>query len=196
VHVLFSGVQFYTSVASSVIAACLVSLFVFLTFGSFKNIAFDFRFLRTCDIENGALAIIAMLSILMRYVLVTPIWLCFIGGSALSRFPDRLTGLCWVYLFVKCIGFCILCFDFAGICEGFFKSVLLRAPAGARCERCQVETRAQLTTQCGHSFCLSCIDTRRQIEAACPICKASLPRKWSMPLKDGTISTWLLACVL
>jgi hypothetical protein len=141
VHVLFSGIQSCTSAASSVIAGWLVSLFVFLTFGSFKNIAFDFRFLRARDIENGALATAAMLSILVRYVLVTPIWLCFIGGSPLSTFPDPLTGLCWIYLIAKSIGFC---FDFAGICEGFFKSVLLRAPAGAR-----------LTTQCGHSFCLS-----------------------------------------
>jgi hypothetical protein len=195
-HVLITNLPSYTFFPGAFGASCLLSLFVFLVFGAIKHIAFDFRFVRVYDIENGALALFAMLSIIVRYVVVTPIWLSVFGNAAFTKLPDEVTALCWIYLAVKVGGFFLLCWDFGEMCDGFFKSVLLRASPGTRCQRCNDGTVARVTTQCGHSFCLECIDNRRQVEGACPVCKRRIPRKWVMPLKDGTISRYLLLCML
>jgi hypothetical protein len=195
-HVLIANLPSYGSVTGAVVASCLASLFVFLVFGAIKHIAFDFRFVRVYDIENGALSLFAMLSIIIRFVLVTPIWLALLGDCPLTRLPPRPTALCWLYLAVKCGGFLLLCWDYAEMCEGFFKSVLLRAPPGARCQRCANGAPARVTTQCGHSFCMACIDRRRQVEGACPVCRRRIPRKWVLPLKDGTISWYVMMCML
>jgi hypothetical protein len=195
-HVLISNLPSYGSVTGAVGASCLFSLFIFLIFGAMKHIAFRFRFIRVYDIENGALALFAMLSIIVRYVVVTPIWLSLLGDSPFTKLPDQFTALCWIYLAVKLGGFILLCWDFGEMCDGFFKSVLLRASPRTHCQRCADRTLARVTTQCGHSFCLACIDNRRQVEGACPVCKRRIPRKWVMPLKDGTISRYLLICIL
>ena len=56
--VLFKSLDESFSFINAVVSACLLSLFVFLVFGSMKHIAFLFRFFRSYDIENGALSLL------------------------------------------------------------------------------------------------------------------------------------------
>lgn len=192
--VLFKSLDESFSFINAVVSACLLSLFVFLVFGSMKHIAFLFRFFRSYDIENGALSLLSLICVMFRYISVTPIWLCFLGDSPLHQFPSKFTSLCHIYLLMKLGGLWILCVDFSNMCTRFFKAVLLRAPDGSLCEGCaDGSTKAELSTQCGHSFCVKCIDKGRAVSAACPVCGAPIPRKWST---EYHVSLYVMLCIL
>lgn len=192
--VLFRSLDEPFSFVNAVVSACLVSLFVFLVFASMKHTAVLFKFFRLYDIENGAVSLLSLICVIFRYISVTPIWLCFLGDSSLRKFPDKFTSLCHIYLLIKLGGLWILCVDFSNMCTRFFKAVLLRAPAGALCEGCHDGvTKAELSTQCGHSFCVKCIDKGRAVSAACPICGSPIPRKWST---EYHVSLYVMLCIL
>lgn len=234
---LFATLTKYNSFFDALSAAALVSLFVFLVVSSMKHIAFYFHFFRGCDIENGALSLLAHMSIIIRFIFVTPIWFCFLSDSPLTEFPDKYGVLPIAYLLAKIGCLWILCIDFAKDCSSFFRAVFLRAPNGVKCEKCVADVKrkwkaksnlpnnnndnnnnnnnndnnennnkdlnsllescpqADFTTQCGHSFCRKCIERARRADAACPICRFHIPRKWTMPFKFGTLSTVVIVCV-
>lgn len=213
-HTLFASLTKYDSFLDAFSASLLVSLFVFLVVSSMKHIAFYFHFFRGYDIENGALSILTMMSIIVRFIFVTPIWFCFLSDSPLTEFPQNFGVLPIAYLLAKIGCLWILCVDFAKMCSSFFRAVFLRAPYGVKCELClqQIKKKnekddvdsesllnscplADFTTQCGHSFCKKCIEKARKVDAACPICHFHIPRKWTMPFKFGTLSNLVISCI-
>ena len=178
----------------AIVASILISLFTFVLIGSMKNIAIGLRLFRICDIENGALTLLTIISIMIRYILVTPIWLCFLNDIPLNQKIEHFSILSIIYLLAKISGFWVLCVDFHVVCQQFFSSSLIRAPDGLKCENC--DETAIFYTQCGHVFCRECIERARKVEAACPVCKTHIPRKWTMPFKYGAISGIVMFCTL
>lgn len=195
-HVMFVNLDHYETLVDAIAAACLVSLFVFLFIGSMKLTAFGLKIFRVCDIENGALSLLAMMSLIIRFIFVTPIWICYLANTTLNQFPHQLTSLCHIYILAKIAGLWILSVDFHTSCKCFFKAVLLRAPPGIECQMCKNQTQAELSTQCGHFLCKKCIERGRRVNASCPICNALVPRKWTMPFRYGTLSSLVMCCFL
>ena len=179
----------------AIVASVLISLFTFVLFGAMKNIAIGLRILRICDIENGALTLLTMMSIMIRYIFVSPIWLCFLNDVPLNQIPNDFSILSIIYLLAKIGGLWVLCVDYHFACQQFFSSALVRAPENLKCQNCHEET-AVFFTQCGHVFCRDCIERARKVEAACPVCKTHIPRKWTMPFKYGTILGIVMFCTL
>lgn len=193
-HVLFASMDDFMNLPTAILTSCLISLFVFLIVASMKHIAFLYKFFRSYDIESGALSLLSMICVIVRYVSVTPVWVCYLANSSLKKFPEKMTTLCHIYLLVKIIGLWIMCVDFSGMCTCFFNAVLLRCPPNTKCESCKDDTPAKLTTQCGHSFCKKCIEKGRTVMAACPVCKSPIPRAWSMdPMR---ITIYIMVCII
>ena len=190
-HSLIKTLPDYDSFLDAIVASILISLFVFLLFSGMKHIACYFHFFRVYDIENGAISLLTLMSIIIRFIFVTPVWVTFLCDTPLTKFPEVINELCIVYLLSKIGCLWILCLDFSKGCDCFFRSVYLRSPVGVKCENClklSKDTPAAFTTQCGHNFCRQCIDKARKVHAVCPVCGFSIPRKWSMTFKYRMIS--------
>ena len=196
VHILYCSIDRYDDITGSIIASCLISLFTFLLIGAMKNIAVGYRFFRPCDIENGALSLLTLVSIIIRYVFVAPIWTCFLCDLPLGEIPHKIPSIAKFYLMAKVVGFWILCADFSSACKSFFLAVLLRVEGENECEFCKTTTQTAMMTQCGHVLCMKCIDRGRKVSAACPVCNSLIPRKWTSPFKFGIITDLLLACII
>lgn len=193
-NLLYKGLSQET-LPDIIVESVLISLFTYVLIGSMKNIAVAFRFFRVCDIENGSLSLLTMMSIIIRYIFVTPIWFSFLNDIPLNQIPSHPSILSIVYLISKLGGLWILSVDFSYACKQFFKSCLLKAPPGLICQNCE-KSPAVFFTQCGHVFCKECIERGRKVEAACPFCKSHIPRKWTMPFKYGALSGIVMFCTL
>ena len=196
VHILYISIDRYNDITGSIIASCLISLFTFLLISAMKNISVGYRFFRPCDIENGALSLLTLVSVIIRYVFVAPIWTCFLCDVPLGHIPESIPSLAKFYLMAKVVGFWILCSDLSNACKTFFASVLLRVEGENECECCKETTNSAMMTQCGHVLCMKCIDRGRKVSAACPICHSQIPRKWTSPFKYGTITDTILVCII
>jgi len=196
IHVLFISFDTYVCLVDAIISSLLISLFVFLLIGAMKQIAVSFRFFRNCDIENGALGLLTSMAILIRFVFVAPVWVCFLNNTLFSEFPNQISIVTKIYLFGKFIGFLILCFDFSRSTIQFFNSVLLRVPKGKECLNCKSNESSIVMAQCGHYFCLNCLERSRKVSAKCPLCDHPIPRKWTIRYKSGSIPFEELFCIL
>lgn len=195
IYSLFKSLRDFKALADSIIASCFLSLAVFLFVSAMKHIGFTFQFFKIWDIENGALGLLTMFSVIIRYITVAPVWISFLDDKSLKEYPSKqLNGWCFTYIFTKLIGFWLLCVDFSDACQCFYKSLMLRAPPNTICQKCK-KNEAKLSTQCSHYFCRNCINRARKANGECPICKFKIPRKWTMPFKFGSISMIVLFCI-
>lgn len=196
VHVLYFSIDKYDDISGAIIASCLISLFTFLFIGAMKQIAVGFRFFRVCDIENGALSLLSLMSLIIRFIFVLPIWVCFLSDCPLGSLPSTIPLIAKFYIIGKIAGLWILCSDISNSCKSFFATVLLKMPGTCKCQNCKRETESAKITQCGHVLCMDCIERGRKVSAACVICNSSFPRKWTMPFRYGTLPDLALFCIL
>lgn len=196
VHILYFSIDKYDDISGAIIASCLISLFTFLFIGAMKSIAIGFRFFRVCDVENGALSLLSLMSLIIRFIFVLPIWVCFLSDTPLGSIPTSIPLIAKFYILGKIVGLWILCSDISNACKSFFAAVFLRMPETCQCQSCKIKTDYAMVTQCGHVLCMNCIERGRKVSAACVICNAAIPRKWTMPFRYGTLPDAALFCIL
>lgn len=187
-HIHYNSIESDQNLIESIVCCFLISTCIFLLIGGMKHVAVSVSLLKPCDIENGALGILVLMSLIIRYIFVFPIWYSFLDDSLLIGWPINPSVLCKTYLLSKIGGFWILCSDLSSLCSQFFQALYFNAPIEKQCQVCFRNSNI-IFTQCSHFLCKSCIDRSRKVSAACPICRSPISRKWTLPFSKGILPT-------
>lgn len=190
--VLYFSISKPYNLVGSIINSFLMSFCVFFLIGSMKSIAIGFQFFRTCDIENGALGLLTQISIIFRYILVSPIWLCYVSDVPQNQIPNKLSKVAQSYIIAKVIGLLFLCSNFSSSIKQFFSAVFISIKGCEKCQKCGSKDKNLMMTQCSHILCMDCIDRARKVLAKCSICQSPIPRKWTLPYCNGFLSETIL----
>lgn len=180
----------------ALINSVLMSFCVLFLIGAMKSIAIGFQFFRKCDIENGSIGLLTNMSIIIRFILVTPVWVCYLSGVPQNSIPKNLNFYTTIYIITKIIDLIILCYTLSQQCVQFFRSVLISYKGDGECQHCKCKGKNLYMAQCGHVMCMDCIDRSRRVAAKCALCEYNIPRKWTSLYKYGDLEEYLIYFVV
>ena len=191
------------SLVSSYIRSLLISLSIFFVLLALKSFLIGLRLVSPLDIKRGLFAMFHRISVFIRALLVTPIWLNFFSDSQNAKLIPIIKSqdfnICKMYLIAKAVFFAELIWDFDVVRYTFYLSYqkLFMKFINGNCKECGICKKVsnyQIDLKCGHSFCPECIEAEFKVRPFCPVCDKSPIDEPKIAFYDGTVSLSSIFC--